>query len=93
MKTLKRMIVLGLSLLTCFSAASCSSCNKKKTAEENNEATTEFIRNGYSRYSILLADDAGANEEYAAKELQHFMELATGYELNIVKESQAEEKG
>ena len=92
MKTLKRIIVLGLSLLTCFSAASCSSCKKKKTTE-NNEETIEFIRNGYSRYSILIADDASANEEYAAKELQNFMELATDYKLDIVKESQAAEKG
>lgn len=88
MKIFKKAFALGLCTIACFSAVACN-----PDGSEGDEATIEFIRNGYSRYSILLADDASGNEEYAANELQSFMELATDYKLNIVRESEAAEKG
>ena len=65
MKIFKKAFALGLCTIACFSAVACN-----PDGSEGDEATIEFIRNGYSRYSILLADDASGNEEYAANELQ-----------------------
>lgn len=85
---LKRILALSFCIIACFSAIGCN-CNSEERGKSGQ--TSVLIKNGYSRYAILIADDADLNEEYAAEELQYFMELASGYRLNIVKESQARE--
>lgn len=48
-----------------------------------------FVTNGIAAYSIVIPNDASATEEYAAYELQYFIEQMTGATMNIVSEASA----
>lgn len=44
-----------------------------------------LVQNGQSEYRIGLSAEAGETEQYAAKELQHYIKQISGAELNIVQ--------
>ena len=52
-----------------------------------NGKSFELARNGESSYAIILSTDASTSESHAAKELKHFVKMATGAELTIYSEN------
>ncbi len=48
-----------------------------------------LVQDGESAYTIVIGDEAIPPEEYAAQELQHFIEEISGAELPIVKAAEA----
>ena len=82
MKHLKKALAILLSSVALFSFAGCKDGDGSSGGEP--QATRLLLQGGYSRYRILVSEDASANETLAASELQYFMEEATGYTLDIV---------
>lgn len=54
--------------------------------KENGKEVT-LINDGYSEYKIIVPTDASYQESFAAKELQHFLELSTTCRLPIVNDA------
>ena len=52
-----------------------------------NQADFYLVSEGEYPYAIVLSDEASPSEEFAAKELQQHIKLATGYEIPIVDEA------
>ena len=82
MKAIKRITAILLGALALLGAAACGE------TENTEKAKKLLLKGGYSRYRILLPDEANGMEKMAASELQYFMEEATGYEFDIVTEDQ-----
>lgn len=89
MKIIKKALAIVLSGAILFLGVACGTGDKKKGGET--AATIPLIRNGYSRYKILISDEANGNEKYAANELQYFMKCATEYEFDVVTEKELSE--
>lgn len=100
----KKKIISAILVVTVF-ASLLTACGKTATQGEVKQQekrnvkaeikSTEYdlVADGKSDYSILISDNATANETIAANELQLFTKKATGAELAIVKESNANEAG
>lgn len=96
-------LILAISMLS----GSLSGCSGTQTAETQVTHKTEkknvkdtiaetdidFIKDGKSDYQIVTPDKASENETFAAKELQYFIEGATGAKLTIVSEKKASADG
>ncbi len=98
-----------LALLLCAALligvlSGCSSNEKIEIPEEfenviHNQKTlvdlsdVDFLADGKSEYVIVIPDEADQNESFAASELQHFVKLASGANLKIVKEAEATADG
>lgn len=68
---------------------------KRPTASNETQTVafsdTPFVKNGKSDYIIVVSDWADENEKFAARELQHFIEEATGCRLGVTKEISRDE--
>ncbi len=51
-----------------------------------------LFKDGKTDYSIVLAEDASASEEWAAQELQHWLREVSGIEFPVVKGTEGEGK-
>lgn len=87
---IKRIIAIACCILLCFSGISCSSCSSCGEIPEEGykESDTVFIKNGSSKYKILVSDDALEKEVFAAQELQYFLKEATDCEIKIISYSE-----
>ncbi len=102
MKRIKRGICVCLAALFLCGAASLVGCKEEKTAEptyrvgiHNYSATKTgkaFIQNGSSYYKIAIPENATDYDKTAAAELQYFLQLSTGYQMEVVSEGEAGEK-
>ncbi len=98
---MKKFLVAVLSFLTVFTAFGCScttgdtsssSSSSSSSTEEKEESkypeTGEYIlQNGASDYKIVIAEDASATAQYAAKEFQFFFKDATGVTLPVITDA------
>ena len=79
-------------ILGTFSGCNFGSSNTPKTERQNVKPAIEateidFLKDGTSDYVIVQPEQATENEAFAAGELQHFIEAASGAKLEIVSES------
>jgi len=99
----KRMKIVSLLLSTVLLLSTLTGCGdnskttgKVKEQEKQNIKTeipaTEYdlVSGGSSKYFILIPEVASENEVFAAEELQLFIKEATGAELVICKENEAD---
>lgn len=100
----KRILALLLaSLLMMGSLAGCGDTGKTSgelpEQEKQNvkevipETEYDLVAGGSSSYFILIPEAATENEQYAASELQYFLQEATGAKLEIVDETTADLSG
>ena len=97
MKTLCRMLSAALCLVLIVGTFSGCPTNKKEevkiqTERKNVKLTIaktdiDFLNNGASSYVIVRPANATQNEQFAASELQHFIQEASGATLNIIDET------
>lgn len=90
--------VLFTSLLVGCQGGAQTNGEVKEQEKQNVKAeipATEYdlVSAGKSDYFILIPDNATENENYAAQELQLFIKEATGAELIICKENEADKAG
>ena len=90
----KNILAIFLGLFMCVNLFCISAC-KETTVEESSSQTVEpsieysdvsIVKDGKSEYAIVLPDSAATMEEFAASELQTFIELSTGVTLPIVSD-------
>jgi lipoprotein len=78
-----QFVTLALSVL--FLGVIFVGCSQKEDNDKETPTTgTWLVENGKTDYRIVLGEDAGEDEQYAAEELQYFFEKATGIELRII---------
>jgi len=78
------IIATTVGLVACnpFGGAQNSTGDTIKTTE------TYLVKNGVSPYSIVLPEETSEDLNFAAEELQYFFSLSTGYELEVISETQ-----
>lgn len=100
MKKNKR--ILAMSLAAALAAVSLTGCSntsqtqgsvkeqeKRNVKQELTFTEYDFLKSGASEYVILTPDAPTENENFAAEELQLFIEQASGAKLEIQKESES----
>ncbi|MBQ8686124.1 MAG: DUF4838 domain-containing protein, partial [Clostridia bacterium] len=88
MKILKRLVAFTLCAVSCMSVYGCSEQKGAQKGEQSEQEELALLRNDYSRYVLLLPDEASEKETFAAQEFVYFMELATDYTFETVAESE-----
>ncbi len=87
MKAIKKLLSIGLSIVSCLSLFACGE-NGNSGQSGADDKKIALLRNDYSRYVLLLPDEASEKELFAAQEFTYFMELATDYTFETVSESE-----
>lgn len=80
---MKRFFAIICALVICFGCFGVS-CDDASVNGGNNDLT--IVRNGESDYKIVVPKEGTLCENFAAKELQDFIEQATGAKLPIVSD-------
>lgn len=105
MKNRRWTAILLAAVLLTVSVAGCGQKNgagakgeipeqeKHNVKAEIPETEYDLVSGGTSDYFILISEAATEKEKYAASELQLFIKKATGAELAIIKESEADLQG
>ena len=102
----KRIRIVSILLAVVLSMSTLVGCGdgaktngKVKEQEKQNvkaelpETKYDLVSGGSSKYFILIPEAASKNEIFAAEELQLFVKEATGAELAICKENEADMSG
>lgn len=98
-RIISRILALTLSMSLFAGCGSNQTSGEVKEQEKKNVmkeiAATEYdlVAGGQSRYYILIPENATENEQFAASELQLFLKEATGAELIICAENEADVTG
>ncbi len=90
-KTVKLILALLLSACFCLSAAACGPQGGGDEGKADAIADTSIVlaENAATDYSIVIANDAEASEEYAADLLAEQFEAATGAVIAVVRDGGA----
>ena len=106
MKKIIKIICIAMSAVLCLSAASCKKEQEQSqsgtqgrpivsTAENHqlslSQSETWFIENNSSQYVIALPGDASISENFAAEELNYFLNMAAGVTLPVQTDPQVTE--
>lgn len=86
MRKFRFLICFLLAGIFMLSAGCKDSCKRNDPPpDEDNVSTTHLVKNGSSRYKIVIPENASGTLNFAASELQTFFGEATGITLPILK--------
>ena len=92
MKIFKKIIAIFLSsIILMTSACSCNNDTKKYPGTNEvtvNQTNIDLYSGGVSEYKIVIPQNAKTQVTFAAQEFVYFFNLATGYTLDVVEDTQ-----